>query len=872
MNKKRGVLFVVLVMFLVLFSFGVIGKIQIPESLTELPGDFYYEEMYVWTDDYNLGNGKCEDKYDKIKKLYSTPTKCSTIAGPGCLLRTYNQPSGQIDSGGCADIKYGLKVTKEYAGKGLFEDYIESGSTAECIYHHYTATGGNYQVLCASNNMWAKCSLGNSIGTVTISEVLEGEGGVDEEKQVLYYCALLDGIPTWLSAEEAVDELEDTDGDKVPDFFDCEPENKNVRGSFGCVETSDDEGNKQWSCTVNPKPEICGDGKDNDCSDSGQGIPCDTNEDCDSFGGEGNFWAKGSTCQNGICQTSDECDSNQGSCELNCLNSSEICGWEEDASLNKCCGDDNGDYGKIFDNNKLICVADKFYNEDGDWETDSWRWEDATDSGDLFRIVTLVDEPSGNIKDYTSDSKKWLECKSEIQPPVSGTIDIKSESERLYCTHLGGDWVYSYCKQGKDDGQIPSGVDPGKVELGGDRGREEGEGLFDLEKMAGSSISNSVGFTTFDYSLRKLDLSGGVIEFIVSFIDEQSGISDKDIASLMVQLSVETETSVFTKDIFDDALNTPLIKRGHNIKIKMKTDPTWKDVKKLTFGTGITGKKVATFENIFFHKDTLKKYCSSNNGYWIEDLDYSESTCEVGKDSDGKGGFYSWLEEKDIPGICCGDDGEYEQLGESLCWNGEVVEANELIKEVRLEIDGIPKSYSCTEDDSGDCKIAGISKVPYTIKNLYPELYDLIFVAEFTDLPGVGPYTIKRKLGEEEVEIRMNGWLELENAKPTVYFDGEELWGCQGQEVYGGLTVPEQGLCGVYGPEDEKEPGLFCSERGWSDKDSVGAEKIISGGELILGEYVTVPPRNRTTETKVMFGKNLVYNSDFGKEFLKKWE
>jgi hypothetical protein len=864
MNKKRGVLFVVLVMFLVLFSFVVVGEVDfIQNSLSPASHDYTYLGLLMVD----------EDQDGEINQFYLEDIGY----GDGC--------NGKISAGG----GYFVPTCKD---KGKYLSYSASDSDHQYIVWLFETKSKGTHIdveLDDGGGEGPECSW-----DLTLDEngcwivAMEYDGGGDSED-----CTAVKIIEEFPIIDQKLEQLtipdEDLDlnillaGDCLEkgyddtcqalenilqmDQFQTSPEHslicadRNFKGDKETKHTEDfiakvwfqcDASNKDMIITRNLIPE------QNEDEDEEVNYLPDLKEvyQCRNEGGSFK-WINMPKEELGL-----DPDDNKFLCEG---------AWNEDLPEGeRCCGDDEEDYGKVSTDKRFICTNSKTYtpeteSEEGEWGDGTWSWEDAAVGG--FKIVTIMDEDSGTLTDYASipDGSDWQECNNE-QLILSGSIG----AERFKCTKLGDDWVYGVCGAG-GFGEKP-GV-TSDVALGGERGRSEGEGLFSLVGMGTENTGLGAQYYILDFNPRKLDLSGGYLEFIVFFEDIAEGLSEdgSDLSKLGLQLMVRGEGTSISYDIFDHALNTPLLKKGAKIHIKIPTDSGWNKIERLEFNSGIN-KKVLSIHNLFFHKTSSPVYCSSESSYWIDNLDDYKTTCETGKDAEGKGGFYTWIEEKDANGFCCGDDGEYELLGEELCWNGEFVEEEKEITEITLSLNGNEKSYSCTENNSEDCKFAGL-EVPYTVSNLHPEIYDLVFATTLSNLPGIeGKYAIKKKIGKDPVTIGMKGWLELENAKPTVYFDGEELFGCQGNGVYDGLNVAEQGLCGVYEPEDETEPGLFCSERGWSNKASVGEEKIISSGELIPGEEVIVQPKNRTTETKVMFGKNLVYNPSFDGEFWEEWQ
>ena len=129
-------------------------------------------------------------------------------------------------------------------------------------------SGNTRELLCGDNFYWYECDEQRKGKIIEFAP--EGEALAER-----FICVESEGKYKWGKLGELGENL-DKDFDGVPDSFDCAPDNLNVHPSFACPEVKDPEtGEGVLDCNalgaVPVAVEICGDGIDNDCSDTPAG-------------------------------------------------------------------------------------------------------------------------------------------------------------------------------------------------------------------------------------------------------------------------------------------------------------------------------------------------------------------------------------------------------------------------------------------------------------------------------------------------------------------------------------------------------------------------------------------------------------------------
>ncbi len=406
--KIKGFLLVVLA--LVLFSHFVLADFSKTNALGQQLND-------------------CEDKKDMIlNPLYSN----SVIE---CYTDDYNYVYNEAGFKGCGIVLADDDNTGDDCGLGSvgIGEILETGARVNSKIKYlgnwdwnekdYGENQAEDAKLCFSRNIyaWAPYLCSDDSNWYACTKDSVGESITFKDKTTTFYCALdVKGQPAWVGSDDLGDF--DADGDNVPDFADCRPNDDLSYGEFpkGC--STDDK----ITCIQEPAKEICGDGIDNNCDD-----------------------------------VLDDCETNEKECT--------------DAGFSfkegQCCGNDGDkDVGIKTKDNTFICInkiesAVKDLKEcKGDW---CWLGADTNPN----KIITIKNN------DIVSDRNEWNICTQEgpLVSVAKSAID-KEGANRFYCYKNGNTYQYADCRpEDKATGSPENGI----------KERSAGDGLFNLKTTDG---------------------------------------------------------------------------------------------------------------------------------------------------------------------------------------------------------------------------------------------------------------------------------------------------------------------------------------------------------------------------------------------------
>ncbi len=183
------------------------------------------------------------------------------------------------------------------------------------------------------------------------------------------------------------------------------------------------------------------------------------------------------------------------------------------------------------------------------------------------------------------------------------------------------------------------------------------------------------------------------------------------------------------------------------------------------------------------------------------------------------------------------------------------------------EVDKVNKNYQFTQVEnevvshtcrSSTCQFPLKGSPPYTIKNVFPQKYDLYYV--------YGAQGKNRILIDQEKTVYSNnGWLEAVNVPLQVIYEDGKFYGCGDTGFLTGVEIENKEFCA----EPLKEH--FCApDSGWSSQplDKVDYEQFpdetpewrLKWADSIGEEGNQIPANERDALRSIIFGRNLLLN------------
>ncbi|MBI4151946.1 hypothetical protein HY496_03160 [Candidatus Woesearchaeota archaeon] len=161
-------------------------------------------------------------------------------------------------------------------------------------------------------------------------------------------------------------------------------------------------------------------------------------------------------------------------------------------------------------------------------------------------------------------------------------------------------------------------------------------------------------------------------------------------------------------------------------------------------------------------------------------------------------------------------------------------------------------TYSCS---SSTCTFPLKGVPPYTIKNLYPQKYDLFFVAK--DHDGQESRTF---IPSSKTVYAPDGWLEVQNLPSQVLFTGKEFLGCGDIAFLGDVPLMAKEMCFAQKLDSTITSGFYCDIwNGWQS-DSLKATTYDAENNIQFLPDVFQKPEDRNHTSSIVFGRNILVN------------
>ncbi len=677
-EKKRGLVLVVFVAFLVVMSVGVLG---VPDKNTDAFPTIGHRADLGYEYDQGCGSYDVDDCPQgdtyKLDEDHSTCSASGSDLSPlfdACKIFFVDKDEGNDDGGfGLADEGYILdSVGYEKLGLHSYEkvcgqegDHDNDG--VEGLKGAKFKAADNTAYICGNNlgepNKWYKCT------SETLDTVTWANGD-------LYNCTFSasTGFPTWKN------EGGDTDFDTFAQEVDC----KDNPPSGSCLNLAPEDcasSPENYECPqcINPDaPEVCGDGKNNDCNEA----------------------------------TSDNCHDNQAACEA--LDTAvgwnihdEKYAWQQTGSEGAgfCCGfsgSGDGNVGEVSESiggtNKL-CVNKEYTTTNGEISSSETEGVECSGSGwclvsavvgSKFQIYTIA-EPEKEPYDVVSNGDNWYECSSSYHEPLlPEDTGVRTKANAFYCFDEGNHWSWAECPLG-EEGEVES-ENSGTTKI-----RHKGDGLYQLfptndKNQFGVLVDAKDPIYTSLYSEDfLLDFSGyNQLNFMIQFLSEVTLPAD-----VKVQIYGSDDELKWQGNVLGFSTNNPVLVADTFFHVQVPIAP-FKDVEKVLIES-IGDFNHIEVKNIYMSVQGEQPYlCSAKQSNqpqqpaWLTNADdIIENTLITGENicNELYGG---WLgdEVDDVERRCCGDDvGEYYAgPGKNGCWNSEVVVGGGTMMNAQVEV------------------------------------------------------------------------------------------------------------------------------------------------------------------------------------------
>jgi hypothetical protein len=675
-SKKRGVILVVLVMFLIVLSGSVLGveRFSNIDGGTKDPAGF-------WESDCKKGSFTIKEMetsapmYEERCTLHACEydwfeDDCGTrLLYPGEMLMPYHSGFVDVFTGSSLSI---------YGG-------CDSGAI---LYSYWQSDDGN-NYLCGQGGWWYRCSEEEKGQVTWVTE------SVDSPEEYLVECSIDEEklTPLW----KVIDSDADHDGYTKIEDGDCDDNPTGEPEYCPKIEPFDLTDNtlleirtlaktkcnypeySECAICINPgAPEVCGDNINNDCG----GFIINPLTNLFESAHENIVDKEG--------ETWDDCHRNQWSCEQR-INPASGADLEEDAPeqelpvqetpQNKfeesfswiptddggyCCGYNgtDDDLGLVLENSKttekFICLNNDESRTLVGWngefpaghcpDSESWCWVNSIGAA-KFDIFT-VKNPDGNIYDVVSNNEDWFVCDATTptlpaaiidKEPVEGEVDDQALSNRFSCYQEGNHWSWAECYGEKD-----------KANNLGDKnikGRKEGEGLYSLFLPNANEFGEDYGY---DVSLNTnqgsyedfygpdsyFDFTGyDYLNFMVKFVADESGTSipmeDLNLpADVILKIYGPKQSEVLPNILY---LKQPVL--GYTLNNNFFSEDGWMHVRvPITDFKGIEQIKILSepetntigVRNVYLSRiGETPALCSGedsrDNSAWLENIDQSLS-------------------------------------------------------------------------------------------------------------------------------------------------------------------------------------------------------------------------------------------------------
>jgi hypothetical protein len=741
MNKKRGLVFVVLILVLALLVIAAEEPVVEEPTAVSTPTvsssddeDKDIEDMTEFerlqvdikrygemeSNKFDTGGGWgdwCDDAIDGEE--HSNPTLKGPRKGKpgisGCYIEGYEDDTDGLDDDKCVSyITQGIMYTAiDYGSSGqyyILEDRPSFSGWA--IFRTAGLRSAHDAYLCGEGNYWYVCDEDSQGGFAWV---------VDEAGNNILATCLTDEdseFPIWKKLDVDVDQdgfvsSNDCDDNPTDDPAIC----SQVEDTADCKNDLKGIYSKCAKCINPAAPEVCGDDLNNDCRGTAE-----------SFASIEQL--------NGT--TPDSCNNNKWSCQQTAQKNPEgtalgpvhnniygqpfswvkttntgkegmCCGINGLADLGKTVQNSDGDYVCLTNEPSLVGVAGGNVEEVGSaWQTDEcegsqWCWVNAIGTSSDATIFTIKQPES--TYDIVSNGERWVECKADGTNDISSVNfasnpeDIKN-ANRFYCYEQGNTWNWADCRDPLAVAEAQNGV----------KERIEGDGLLalplNLEEAKSSHFIEVEDLFTDFYQDLAVDFSDyKYIEFYLRFVGEIHKPADVTL-QINGPKGDEGENIYFRQNVLGYATNNPdLINKWIHVKVPI---PPMLDVQDIKFES-FKEKNNVEIRNIYFSKEGESLVCSgessekNDNTAWLSDLDQWEDGAKItGKrlcntlyDPDFQQGDdpelgKAWLTDGEIETEarrCCGNTAaEYYPGSENGCWNSQPIAPGETVMNIEFDV------------------------------------------------------------------------------------------------------------------------------------------------------------------------------------------
>ncbi len=676
--KKRGLVLVVAIVLLLLFSNAVLAEYAHVNDQKTLAlgkiggsGGVYVGKEIVLTSvsppEIKTGDGEleCNNVADDLNSL-------GNKGDPrGCFVGLIIRNLGKYDDGAVGYTVKGQIFDHLFRNVGWVERYAACGSEdARLFLDDSLFSGGDVnKYICAEDSFWHICKddRENTEGTENTNPTYYGSLAYGEDNS-LYNCTITDkDVVDWVKLP-GVDRDQDLFTDEAGDCQDDPTIDPVI-----CLEREDatECGVKYASCAscINSgATEVCGDGIDNSCRLNG-GDVLKANDDCD-------FKAYQNECK---------------------VDFNSLPDPQSNAELNLCCGDDgitdlgekikakSGNYLCLKKDQALVSlgngadIAGVEANEADKWSAEGWKWVRA--SGDAKFTIYTIKKPGEAVYDIASDGGDWQQCSVGSEGKMGSQFD-KENGDKFYCYASGDQWSWAECcsKEGSCTSKDINGVkirnasqgtlnlmsllntEKNNIRFGQPGGFFSSEDTTLYETIYGQQYPSFAGY---DYVDIYFDFSGETIE-----------------AGTALQMEVWSTTGkIASENVLANVINgaTLQTKKVYHAQIPISG---WRDITLITFKTTPTTVPVE-IKNIQVVKKDTNPICSGSNT-WLNDIDEKDEAIEEGKMCKDLG--LTWL-GNDAVNRCCGDDqSEYGVGSKGGCWNSQGIVSAQTVNDLKVEL------------------------------------------------------------------------------------------------------------------------------------------------------------------------------------------
>jgi len=741
-NKKRGVILVTLVVFLLVSSLFALGEVRINERA----GNY----INLGSDDDD--GGDCDSTCKVISGVSNIPEIIDDHpTGFGCYAKwcEYDKSNDNDCVKGYLPIGSHVRPFCQKEDRFSYSDFQDKTTTGsdsndvkDAVKCKEFKTNDEKTYICASDNFWHGCTLEEDApdGQGTLVWLKDKETGFD----IVYNCTThdtFDDIPDWEEIDIDMDHDGYTlkQGDCADNLNDSRLQPSDMCPDFEEGQTCEYPKHSKCAICINPgAPEVCGDGINNDCGGSegyGEGVDeldgktsdsCDNNrESCELLDGQNNIFGQPfSWLQTGVDEIGYCCgfhgveedlglmlESKEGDGQYLCLNQQkELVGRENDLpswGASELSGGEAADEAPA--NPGGTCV--------------DWCW--VSPIGDAKFEIFTVKKPGQPPYDVFSDSQRWHECNSnnsgELFMGNNPLVDTQI-ANHFYCYQEGKHWSWAECfGQGEDKhyNKNVKGRNAGESLYAlyldsAEEGQNEGEKIIlgQIIKINSAKGAFDKFYETFYEKAPYFDFYGyDELNFFLKFIDDSGNVLTGDSSDLILPANVELTmygpsstggefTKYYEENILGYIVNGPYFTEDGWMHIKVPIPSNLKAVSNLELIPKPSKNKLMV-KNIYLTRSgESSPVCSGEDDIerssWLSSFDDGDITTNINGEKMCKSyyGEDAWLGDdqivKEASRSCCGNDPFEYYAGKSAtnsgCWNSQPIASGETIMDVEFKV------------------------------------------------------------------------------------------------------------------------------------------------------------------------------------------